>query len=418
MKARKNKNTITTQIKRSELLSKLRCLGGSSWCSKEKFNTSLALEKVNTAIADLLSHQNLYGFYPDRDYEVKLTKRQMDLMFVFYSYINKGKFNDAYHELWDSIEKSWETYDEDDYLAYDELATIYGLLFTFKLAVELADLKNLYQDTKDKLILENSQLKADLLRYKDKEDKEQEALAKLFEENIDIRSSLLFEDDDNEDVVQIDVEKEFNQMVEDYNQSPENISINPLEIETVTTDEPIKKNGTHKLEEAIKLAQKAKEELQKTLEYFGENFTSLDNYIKALEDIIDYTQKPSVFFGLRGNWQNIVAEIVFPDFEKQCSAEFLQIIFLAIINTDTNQRTFADVIKLLSTATFNENGCIDENCDLAKLLINFRNSSSQFSEIYCQCDEMLGVSKEIFEEIKKIMIDKLNKYKDEVVEWL
>ena len=156
--------------------------------------------------------------------------------------------------------------------------------------------------------------------------------------------------------------------------------------------------------------------MQKTLEYFGENFTSLDNYIKALEDIIDYTQKPSVFFGLRGNWQNIVAEIVFPDFEKQCSAEFLQIIFLAIINTDTNQRTFADVIKLLSTATFNENGCIDENCDLAKLLINFRNSSSQFSERYCQCDEMLGVSKEIFEEIKKIMIDKLNKYKDEVVE--
>lgn len=198
MKIRKNKNTITTQIKRFELLSKLRCLGGSSWCSKEKFNTDLALEKVSTAIADLLSCQSLYGFYPEPDYEVKLTKRQMDLMFVFYAYINDGKFNDAYHELWDSIEKSWETYSEDDYLAYDELVAIYGLLFAFKQAVELANLKTLYQNTKDKLILENSQLKLDLLRYKDEEDEEQRALAKLFEERFDTESNLFLGDYENE----------------------------------------------------------------------------------------------------------------------------------------------------------------------------------------------------------------------------
>lgn len=267
MKIRKSKNTITTKIKRSELLSKLSYIGGNIWCKEEDFDTYWTLKKVNTAIADLLSYQKLYGFDPNPDYELKLTHRQMHLMFSFYSYINKGRFNDAYHELWDSIEKSWETYDEDDYLAYDELVAIYGLLFTFKLAVELADLKNLYQDTKDKLILENSKLKADLLRYKDKEDKEQEALAKLFEENIDIRSSLLF-DDDNEDIVQIDVEKEFNQMVEDYNQSPENISINPLEIETVTTNAPIKKKRNTKIGRSYKIGSKGKRRIAKNIRIF------------------------------------------------------------------------------------------------------------------------------------------------------
>lgn len=168
MKIRKSENKITTQIKRSELLSKLRCLGGSSWCKEDDFNVDLALEKVSTAIADLLSYQNLYGFYPDPDYELKLTKRQMDLMFVFYSYINNGKFNDAYHELWDSIEKLWETYGEDDYLAYDELVAIYGLLFTFKQAVELADLKTSYQNIKEEL--ENAKLKLDILKYEEDEE--------------------------------------------------------------------------------------------------------------------------------------------------------------------------------------------------------------------------------------------------------
>lgn len=343
MKIRKNKNTITTQIKRSELLSKLRCLGGSSWCSKEKFNTDLALKKVNTAIADLLSHQNLYGFYPDRDYEVKLTKRQMDLMFVFYSYINDGRFNDAYHELWDSIEKLWETYGEDDYLAYDELVAIYGLLFTFKLAVELAELKTSNQNIKEEL--ENAKLRLNILEYEEAE--EQRALAKLFEERIDTESNLFLGDyedriikdllsgtlkinelcfaertgnksfyifalrfardsknneeykqvlellqsdinhlsegrlkenlasvydgykdylnilDDNADVVQIDIEKEFNQMVKDYNQPPENISINPLEIEAV--DGLIKQNETSEMEKAMMLTQEIKQNLQKVL---------------------------------------------------------------------------------------------------------------------------------------------------------
>ncbi|MEE1154050.1 MAG: hypothetical protein U0O22_01710 [Acutalibacteraceae bacterium] len=39
-------------------------------------------------------------------------------------------------------------------------------------------------------------------------------------------------------IVQIDIEKEFYQMVENYNQFPKNTSINPLEIETV--DNPIR----------------------------------------------------------------------------------------------------------------------------------------------------------------------------------
>lgn len=160
MKIRKNKNTITTQIKRSEFLSKLRCLGGSTWCSEENFSTNLALEKVSTATADLLSYQNPYSFYPKPDYEVKLTKRQMDIMFVFYAYINDGKFNDAYHELWDSIEKLWETCEEDDYLAYDELVAIYGLLFAFKQAVELANLKTSYQNIKEELEQTNKNLES------------------------------------------------------------------------------------------------------------------------------------------------------------------------------------------------------------------------------------------------------------------
>ena len=353
MKIRKNKNTITTQIKRSELLSRLSCIGGSTWRKEEDFDTDWTLKEVNTAIADLLSYQNLYGFYPDRDYEVKLTKRQMDLMFVFYSYINKGKFNDAYHELWDSIEKSWETYSEDDYLAYDELVAIYGLLFTFKLAVELADLKTSYQNTKDKLILENSQLKADLLRYKDKEDKEQEALAKRFEEGIDIRSSLLFLDDDNEDIVQIDIEKEFNQMVKDYNQFLEN------------------------------------------------PFCELNANCKSIMDNI---------------FRRIIDDILMPDFWKESSVEFLYIIFLAIIHTDTQHRTFADVIKLLSTANFDKNDYMDKDCDLAKLLINFRNLYSQSSKEYEQCEAILNIPKATFKPIKQIMIDKLSPYKDEVVE--
>lgn len=349
MKIRKSKNTITspikitTQIKRSELLSKLSFIGGSTWCKEEDFDTDWTLKEVKTAIFDLLSYQNLYGFYPDRDYEVKLTKRQMDLMFAFYSYIDKEKFNDAYHELWESIEKSWETYSEDDYLAYDELVAIYGLLFTFKLAVELAELKTSNQNIKEEL--ENAKLRLNILEYEEAE--EQRALAKLFEERIDTESNLFLGDyedriikdllsgtlkinelcfaertgnksfyifalrfardsknneeykqvlellqsdinhlsegrlkeklvrvydiykedsnksDDNADVVQIDVEKEFNQMVEDYNQSSENISINPLEIEAV--DGLIKQNETSEMEKAMMLTQEIKQNLQKVL---------------------------------------------------------------------------------------------------------------------------------------------------------
>lgn len=163
MKRKVKENKVTTKIKRSELLSKLRCLGGSSWCKQEEFNVDLALEKVNTAIAYLLSYENLYGFSPETDYELKLTKRQIDLMFLFYTYINKGKFNDAYHELWDSIERLWVSYSTDDFLAYDELIAIYGLLFTFKQTVELSALKNVYQDTQKEL--KKSYESLDSLKY-------------------------------------------------------------------------------------------------------------------------------------------------------------------------------------------------------------------------------------------------------------
>ena len=324
MKLRKSKNTITTpikittHIKRNGLLSKLRCLGGSIWCSKEKFNTSLALEKVNTAIVDLLSYQNLYGFYHDRDYEVKLTKPQIDLMFVFYLYINKGEFNNAYHELWDSIEKLWETYGKDDYLAYDELVAIYGLLFTFKQAVELTELKNSHQDMQNKLektteklkqieceynhiqfelerteheceycltrafnteitcgvatyeekIINNlltGELKINELCFAErtgnksfyisalrfarysKDNEEYKQVLELLQSDINhlpegiLKGNLvtvydsykedLNKSDDNAAVVQIDVEKEFKQMVEDYNPISKNTSINPFDIE-------------------------------------------------------------------------------------------------------------------------------------------------------------------------------------------
>ena len=158
----KSKTKIKTTIKRSELLLKLRCLGGKSW---KYHNVDSALEKVNTIISSLLSYQNPYSFYPDPDYELKLTKQQIDLMFNFYTNISQEKFNDAYHELWDSIEKLWETCEEDDYLAYDELVAIYGLLFAFKQAVELANLKTSYQNIKEELEQTNKNLESVQYEY-------------------------------------------------------------------------------------------------------------------------------------------------------------------------------------------------------------------------------------------------------------
>lgn len=116
------------------------------------------------------------------------------------------------------------------------------------------------------------------------------------------------------------------------------------------------------------------------------------------------------------NCKRIIDDILMPNFWKQASAEFLQIIFLSIIHTDTQHRTFADVIKLLSTATFDKNGYMDKDCDLAKLLINFRNLYSQGSKEYEQCKAILNIPKATFKPIKQIMIDKLSPYKDEVVE--
>ena len=313
----KTENKITTTIKRSELLSKLRCLGGSNWCSEEKFSVEWALDGINTAIADLLSYQNLYSFSPEPNYELKLTKRQIDLMFLFYRYINKGRFNDAYHELWNSIERLWVSYNTDDFLAYDELIAIYGLLFTFKLVIEISTLKNSYQDIQNKLekttekleqieceynriqfelerteheceycltkafnteitcgvetyeekIINNlltGELKINELCFaertgnksfyisalrfaRDSKNKEEyKQVLELLQSDIshipkgalkeklmsvyDAYKEVLNILDGNVKTVQIDVEKEFNQMVEDYNQISKNTSINPFDI--------------------------------------------------------------------------------------------------------------------------------------------------------------------------------------------
>lgn len=168
-------------------------------------------------------------------------------------------------------------------------------------------------------------------------------------EGIDIRSSLLFLEDDNEDSVQIDIEKEFKQMVK-----------------------------------------------------FLENpFCELNANCRSIIDNI---------------FRRIIDDTLMPEFWKESSVEFLYIIFIAIIHTDTQHRTFADVIKLLSTATFDKNNCIDKDCDLAKLLINFRNSYSQSSKKYEQCETILNIPKATFKPIKQIMIDNLSPYKDEVIE--
>ena len=136
----------------------------------------------------------------------------------------------------------------------------------------------------------------------------------------------------------------------------------------------------------------------------------------TVDELINDDCTSSAICKLSKNCKRIIDDILMPNFWKQGSAEFLQIIFLAIIDTNTQHRTFSDVIKLLSTATFDKNGYMDKDCNLAKLLINFRNLCSQGSKEYEQSEAILNIPKETFKPIKQIMIDKLNPYKDEVVE--